>query len=345
MRKLLLFVALTISPLLSISGQETIAQLMHVGGKETIIREIDSSQWIVYSSSDSPIFSWVSNASAIVNEIVLPAIFTSVTDFDILGESVYFCGYDNLYMPVVGYFDYTALNPQIDYFNVTGVNELKKVKNLYPYLRDRLVLIGTYYGLPDQLIYAIHQPSSWDVYNIILKTDSGYYSYHDDMAIIDNYIVLTSRLMNIRNDSSINDTADQAATSYEEGRIWYVKFPYISAGSTLNSDVFHRKLSYSVSKPFLIDNYMDNMFVTATKGSYTHNNDKRLGVIASKYIDDLCDGSVIVNCPVDEIALVDMCCEKRSCYVEPLFHQALSSGYSDNLMLSINPVFFCHHNY
>ena len=63
---------------------------MHVGGKETIIREIDSSQWIVYSSSDSPIFSWVSNASAIVNEIVLPAIFTSVTDFDILGESVYF---------------------------------------------------------------------------------------------------------------------------------------------------------------------------------------------------------------------------------------------------------------
>ena len=221
MKKILFNIIMACLPFLALHGQERIEQISNLNSECSIIRELENHKWMVYTKPNNSMFAIVEDSNSFVYYIKLPDTISSVSDFYICGSrDVYFCGMLSSGIPMMGYFFLPFYNPTtVRYSGITGVDSLTGIVAIEPEFRDEVpplsthvVMIGkkdTIGILTDVLLVSNNQ---WDTYHITLKSKNGDIMLHDDIDLLDNYVVLASRTS-----SSVNQ--------YDKGYVWYIKKP------------------------------------------------------------------------------------------------------------------------
>ncbi len=226
MKRLVSILCLALLPFLGLHGQGKIEQLYAMYSDQSIIRELGLDKWVVYSNCGGPSFSLVEDANTIVNFIYLPTEFSSVSDFTILDNRVYFCGKLNTTDPVMGYFDlYTFPSTTIHYSKITGVDILTAIKVYDTYLyppkgTTKHVLMLGRKNKEGILVDAISVTTGgWDTYYIKLLTEGNKTVLHDDIDILGGHVVIASR------NSEHFSANDDATLSTGTGYVWYINKP------------------------------------------------------------------------------------------------------------------------
>ena len=223
-KTILLFFAVT--TLFGLSGQERIEQIYSMYGEHSIIREVSQTKWVVYSNSEALMFSLVIDGNSSADVIRLPVEFDSVSDFTIFQNAVFFCGKRNG-VPVMGHFELSPfIGTTVHYSEMTGVDRLTAIKTLDsdlwpPKSTPRHVLM---IGEKDDIgifVDALFTGSSWDTYYVTLLTKDHQAVLHDDIDILDDYVVLSSH----ETDVFFIQTNRELIPVLGQGFVWYIKKP------------------------------------------------------------------------------------------------------------------------
>lgn len=337
MKKNLFLIVAAFLPFVTLHGQAKIEQILGVCGKSTIIREINSTQQLVYGEIDILTFSRVNDSSNLVDYMVLPSIFESVSDFEIYDDTVWFCGSASDNTNLVGYFDLATFPLSIiRYFPITGVSRLTNI-DVVGCRPRQLVLIGVDYLGCTPIVNPIRTPSGWEVYDILFPAQENRNYYFDDLTLTDTYIVLTARIIDNRNEPPVSDPATR---SFDDGLLWYLDYSISAGGPLITAPVYYRDISYKVSYPFLIDKGLNDEFVTASIGKYTLNNTTTEGIIYSKYNVDFNLGTNLMLYPIDSASLVDLRYNKYNFCAFPLVKHILPIGGCDCRTFRVDPTYF-----
>lgn len=204
----LLAVTLFTSVSSTVFSQEYIRGSEHYLLTDTsIVRTIGVDSVILYNSYNTSSFMIVTPGATSINTWYIKPVF--VNDFEVVGKSVYFCGYkleDNVKKAVFGSFNlnYFAADT-LQYYVLDSCTELKKLDHyLYTegltYWERHLVMTGTTGGRSDVLAHTVigatvpASPlppftfSGCDVY-FSDNEDENF----DDVAVTDNYVVVSTR--------------------------------------------------------------------------------------------------------------------------------------------------------
>lgn len=244
MKNKILIIIMAFLPFLALHGQESIKTLYGLTSENSIIREITANTYLVYSDYPELIFI-LENGGSTASIMRLPKEIKSVSDFTIVdGMTVYFCGERNE-MPIMGYFDLSSFPlSTIHYIETTGVNILTNIKAYDTYLYPPLSTTGTtkhvlMLGLKNNvgiLIDAMSTSSNnWETTYITLRIDGGFTVIHDDIDILENYVIVASR-------------DPLPSLSYKRGYIWYIAKPSPPYAPLLTSQEYFTIPNVSPSK-------------------------------------------------------------------------------------------------
>lgn len=265
MKKLFLFLAVLLLPLLSIHGQEKTEWLYSLRSEKSIIREITDGKWLVYSDASGPLFSLVVDGSPNVYFFFLSDVFESVSDFEIDGDSAYFCGMLKSGVPAMGIFDHTALSvptpyaPTVVYTEFSGADELIGIEIMEAdgCKEKHVVMIGKQNGM-GILVDALPIATGWNAYYILLLDKFYNYTIHDDLAITDSDVVVTSYIEK-------NEPDRDTLFSIAQGYIWLIKKPYgVGVPLTANPPFYVYVPYIKRYSPFVVASCEGNACVAAT---------------------------------------------------------------------------------
>lgn len=240
----LLFTALIMAPGL-ITCQEFIKR-PKLGIDTSIVREISVDDWLTCSYNNlHSTFTLVNESNTMAPALSLPSYYF-VSDFEIYNDTAYFCGYVDSTQPIAffGYFEVSTFPTTTVYCSrVRLVDKFNKIEVFNNNNTPHLVftgIIGKHQNiLADALLLA---PNSWDIY-ISYIMDIPDLKY-DDIAVTDDYIVVTSRLFNL--DSGL-------IHFFNKPPIYSTIFPFYH---------FSRSVQYDVVSPILITACNNNSFAT-----------------------------------------------------------------------------------
>ena len=278
---------LTLMTIPSTSAQEFIREFYSLKDWKTIIREIQQDEWLLYRNYED-----IRSAFCIVTPsgTSSPMLwFTeqmSFRDFEILdGKYVYFCGMrvnDSTYLEPNGSWGVIRRrNALFGYFKIDDITNPPSGTPIPCYLMEEfanvdlecldkleilpvaegihLVMTGTTKSGQGCIVDAAapsYFPFGWDIYVDTSSTGEKF----DDVASLDDYIVVTSRF-------PIN----------YQGFINYFPLPTSFSQSTINSTLYRGELNYTVNDTLLVKHCKDNVFVT---GSYST---QQGGIVISGY--------------------------------------------------------------
>lgn len=237
MKRVLLFLTITMLPLLSLHAQDAIMQVYGLYGNQSIIREVSSQKRLVYSNPNKLVFAQVEDSTSSVDLLELPEDFMSVSDFTISNNYVYFCGMLKSGVPAMGRFLLTPFPPySLTYCAITGVDTITAIKVFesfeYPPKEPpkHVLMIGSKDG-KGILIDAMLAPGGWDTYYITLLTKEGYTVRHDDIDILDDYVVVASHRL-------YGFIIDDLNPPTGQGFVWYIKKPSPAYAPLLTSNIY-----------------------------------------------------------------------------------------------------------
>lgn len=228
MKKILLFFSMALMPILTIQSQNEIDRLDALYGEHSIVHELSLDKWIVYSDTGQS-FSLVEEGSSQVNVIDLPNEFTSISDFTIFNYCVYFCGMRDT-TPVMGYFSILAFTDTtssqiLHYSKMTGVDTLTAIKvyetdfaqqRPYPF---HVIMLGEKNGVGILVEALTLMPGpGWDTYYITLLTKHNETVRHNDIGLLDNFVVVASH-------NNRKPEKDDPLYRLGTGYIWYISKP------------------------------------------------------------------------------------------------------------------------
>lgn len=152
--------------------QESTEKLSIMFGAETIIREVDTGKYLVYSHPLDCVFSLVIDGNTALHQMILPNTLTSVSDFEINGNDVYLCGTISNGHAYFGYFDLTTYpNSTLYYVELDVLDTLYKLEVLPDLFFNkpkapRLIMTGKYSEGNYVIVDALHTATGWNIYYI-----------------------------------------------------------------------------------------------------------------------------------------------------------------------------------
>ena len=213
----------------------------------TIVRDIDDSTWLVYSMyNNRATFTKVSRSGYVTPVMDLGSRTVVITDFEILGNKVFFCGttYEIPTEAVFGSFKLTAFpNSLVEY---TRLAEYTSFDRLEVLAQDRCLLIGKTIEEENHFIEVqeTYAPTSWSFY--AYSGLAGIVEKLDDVAGSGSYAVFTGRSL-----------------AQNKGYVFFAD--YASAGWLANPQpIQYLEYSYRVISPLWLEYCQDNYFATAT---------------------------------------------------------------------------------
>ncbi len=196
MKKTLLALASLLALGIVAAAQESIERLYSEYGNFSMIRPYGYNNWIIYSKAyDFCDFSLVQYGVSNVDLIHLPENFISISDFEVdsLYDMVYFCGMIVDNVPCMGYFSMSSFpSTTINYIPLPCLKGLKHLE-LIPFYNGTQVIMTGYTDQHDVIVDVMPNGLGWKVRLITpyIPNSTGYYTC-DDMAILDNFVVVTS---------------------------------------------------------------------------------------------------------------------------------------------------------
>ncbi len=217
-------------------------------GVESIIRHLNSGIDIVCDRHlGSPTFTMYTDGVSTANSIDVDMY--DVMDFEIVRNTVYFCGQyntGNSTIARVGYFDLTGLststNVQVYYFDFHWLKELRAMELAAFALRNHLIAIGD--GVEDDqyMVDFIDEGTYWKVTSTIIYNDSLRLS---DLAVTKNNIVATSTMVKSPNRECLlwvfQKPATTGASIFQSSDI-----SCVNIGTNFSPDVFVRSIREDV---------------------------------------------------------------------------------------------------
>lgn len=198
--------ALTVLALLfllpsSAAGQELIREC-NVKGEPSLVRACSENVWMVYYEDGfGPTFAKVTSTGATADNIGLFGLIAHVTDFEIVNNILYFCGTSANNTAVMGYFSLTNFPSTLVYTcTVPLIGNCRKLEAGYFNGTRHVLMIGDALGTSHIIDARDMGSSQW---NFNISTYSSGDDFYDDVAVTDNYVVISAR-----------DTAQHSAHLY-----------------------------------------------------------------------------------------------------------------------------------
>lgn len=193
--------ALLFLPLPS-SGQELIREC-NVKGDPAIVRALASDTWMVYYEEEfGGEFAKVTASGSTASNMLLGGVIAHVNDFEIVGDTLYFCGTSWNNTAVMGYFRLTGFPAsQVYSCTVPLMATCRKLDVGHFNGTRHVVMVG------DAILGTSHIVDARDLglnqwnFNISRYTDIN--DIYDDVAITNSYVAVSAR-----------DTADKKAHLY-----------------------------------------------------------------------------------------------------------------------------------
>ncbi len=203
------FIALVVVlfPCLGTAGQTTIREIPAVATDGSLIRNYDDGVDIVYNSLNGPAFFYVDKNSGAVTEAEIPNL-QSVTDMEIVGKELYFCG-EISNMPVVGRFviplfffgggqaEIVSISYTPTVNGITGVTTFNKLEvwyidwnDVHVYVIGHITFGNPGWNIPDYtaLFDCMYNGTVWSIEEI---HDSGWdYRFYDLTVTASNLYVV-----------------------------------------------------------------------------------------------------------------------------------------------------------
>lgn len=242
--------AVLLAPIVALHGQEKIESISKMYGEHSIIREINDGKWMVCSDNGSPKFLKVEDGVSNVDVLLFPNEIISVSDFVIYRNAVYFCGKLRNGVPTMGHFSLLSFPTSTVYYSeMTNVDTLIaiQVMDYEASGSGHVVMIGRQNDV-GVLVDAIPTTNGWDTYYILLLTPQYDYTIHDDLAITDGHVVVTSYRYTYGSNTDIDPPQP-----FVEGCIWFLDRPLSAGVSLASSTPFCIKVSVlKPDSPFLV---------------------------------------------------------------------------------------------
>ncbi len=217
----------------------------------SIVREVSEHEWLVYSydGGSEGWFTLVNDMSSTAPRMSLP-LSHYVSDFEIYNDTVYYCGWVDSIRSIAlfGYFELSSSLATPVY--CCRFPELKRLSKLVVFNNENKPHV-VFTGLMDLSLFTLgdaieNAPNIW-YFNLTTNTTGDSLSY-DDVAVIKNYIVATSRIID-----------------RDSGIIHYFNKP--SSYTTMFPLFIYRPIAYPTTTPILITSCLDNNFATLCKSS------------------------------------------------------------------------------
>ena len=256
---ILITAALLLAPAMA-SAQESIEKLYSEYSKNSIIRPYQVKSWLIYSEPGNCDFNLVQDGYGPVDILRLPPEdFVSVSDFEIDSDIVYFCGMMSDGVPCMGYFDMNMFpNSTIHYIRLSSLKSVKKLEVMSDKSGAHVIMTG-FRGQSDVIIEATPNATGWNVHFINLYVPNAYNNHsYDDIAILDNYVVVTSRYVLYVNNDNI--------TPYNVSKLWYFSKPNPAIVSLTSSSVSCLEVPYYHNIHLGIEKCENDAFVIAGTG-------------------------------------------------------------------------------
>ncbi len=249
----LLFIAL-LALFPTSKAQESIERLDSEYAKISMIRRYDVRFWLIYSRCIDLYcdFNLVNEYDNTVGILRLPEDFISVSDYKIDKDVVYFCGMMSDNVPCLGYFDMNNFpNSTIHYVRFPTLKKLKKLESMADDTTAHVIMTGAAEEY-NVIVDAIPAAGGWNIcfirpYVPNINNDNLY----DDIAILDNYVVVTSRPNLI-----VGDNTNQ----YNAARLWYFSKPPSSSVPLTASTLEYMEIPYIYTSALGIRKCVNNVF-------------------------------------------------------------------------------------
>ncbi len=275
-RAALAVLALLLFPLSS-TGQELIREC-NVKGDPSLIRARTNNVWMIYYEDDvwGACFANVTSSGTTADFISVSPLIAHVYDFEILDDIVYFCGTSANNTAVMGYFSLTNF-PMTPVYTCTIplMSSCRKLEVGYLNGTRHVVMTG------DAILGTSHIVDARDMgsnqWNFIISYFNDKINIYDDVAITDNYVVISAR------DTSKNGyfyrfdyPANNTSLLPQLGKI-YIRFNLNFSGEILLDRCLGDTLAYSAmigSGNFVIGLYnvhaynTYNQYRASTSGNY-----------------------------------------------------------------------------
>lgn len=247
--QLLLTTLFLITPNIII-GQEFIKS-PSVKTSTSIVREVSAHEWLTYSydGGSEGWFTLVSDLSSTAPTLSMPINYF-VNDFEIYNDTVYFCGWldSNRRVALFGYFELSSsLNNPVYFCRLPEIKMFSKLAVFNNNNKPHVVFTG----LMDLSLFfvadAINTTSNSWYFHFATNTTGDCLTY-DDIAVTDDYIVATSRIIGL-----------------DSGIIHYYQKPMTY--TTMFPNFLYRSIGYHTTTPILITNCLGNRFATLCKNS------------------------------------------------------------------------------
>ena len=175
----------------SATGQELIREC-NVKGEPSLVRACSENVWMVYYEDGfGPTFAKVTSTGATADNICLYGLIAHVADFEIVNNILYFCGTSLSNTAVMGYFSLTNFPSTLVYTcTVPLIGNCRKLEAGYFNGTRHVLMIGDALGT-SHIIDARDMGSNQWNFNISTYSDND--DFYDDVAVTDNYVVVSAR--------------------------------------------------------------------------------------------------------------------------------------------------------
>lgn len=175
----------------SAAGQELIREC-NVKGEPSLVRACSENVWMVYYEDGfGPSFAKVTSTGATADNIWLIGLIAHVTDFEIVNNILYFCGISANNTAVMGYFSLTNFPSTLVYTcTVPMISNCRKLEAGYFNGTRHVLMVGDALGTSHIIDARDMGSNQW---NFNISTYSSEDDFYDDVAVTDNYVVISAR--------------------------------------------------------------------------------------------------------------------------------------------------------
>ena len=233
----------------SATGQELIREC-NVKGEPSLVRACIENVWMVYyEDAFGPTFAKVTSTGATADNICLYGLIAHVADFEIVNNILYFCGTSLSNTAVMGYFSLTNFPSTLVYTcAVPLISNCRKLEAGYLNGTRHVLMVGDALGTSHIIDARDLGSNQW---NFNISTYSSGDDFYDDVALTDNYVVISAR-----------DTANNA-------RLYRLNYPAANSPLLPQYSISYMIPNHSCQGEVLLDRCVGDTIAYLTRTSST----------------------------------------------------------------------------
>lgn len=258
MKKIVLLVFWSFLALCGSVNCQVFTKEIQIMGDSSVIRRITTDKWMVYSNyKGTTRFYAVSASGATANYLQISVKDTHIYDFQIIKDTVFFCGYVNVngttqallgYFPLAGFPNVTVKCKTFDY-----LKSFRKMAVFTAGEQIHVVMTSTKsINNAGTMVDARRVAgNSWEVNTVdnMLVTET-----FDDVIVTSKHIIFSSRYFRL---------IPQDAPGYDFTRIWFIDRPVYAGTSIFSTSIFTRSIqSPSPTDAVLLENIGNDCFIS-----------------------------------------------------------------------------------